>query len=163
MGLAQRGQQWRPTRLSEEEIRRYARHIVLPEFGGIGQLRLKAARVLVIGAGGLGSPVLLYLAAAGVGRARRSSTTIGSISSNLQRQVIFATVGRGPPKAGGGSGALARPQPAWSRSVSHRSRLDAANARELVDGYDLVADGSDNLADPARRSTTPAATSAGRW
>ena len=84
--------------LSEDEIRRYARHIVLPELGGIGQLRLKAARVLVVGAGGLGSPVLLYLAAAGVG-------TLGVVDddrvdqSNLQRQILFATESQDRPKA----------------------------------------------------------------
>ncbi len=130
--------------LSEDEIRRYARHIVLPELGGIGQLRLKAGRVLVIGAGGLGSPVLLYLAAAGVG-------TLGVIDddrvdqSNLQRQVVFATESQGRPKAVAAAERLRSLNPHVT-VIPHELRLDATNARALVEGYDLVADGSDNLA-----------------
>ena len=130
-------------RLSEIEIRRYARHIVLPEVGGIGQLRLKTARVLVIGAGGLGSPALLYLAAAGVG-------TLGIVDedrvdlSNLQRQILFDTGGQGKPKTGAAVERLHGLNP-HVEVVAHQLRLDAGNARALVDGYDLVADGSDNL------------------
>jgi molybdopterin/thiamine biosynthesis adenylyltransferase len=131
-------------RLSEDEIRRYARHIVLPELGGVGQLRLKAARVLVVGAGGLGSPLLLYLAAAGVG-------TLGVVDddrvdvSNLQRQVLFTTETIGAAKAEAAALALRRLNPLVEVAV-HAVRLDSANARALVAGYDLVADGSDNLA-----------------
>ena len=130
--------------LSEEEIRRYARHIVLPEVGGVGQARLKSASVLVVGAGGLGSPLLLYLAAAGVGR-------IGIVDddrvdlSNLQRQVLFSTVAQGRPKAMEAADSLRRLNP-LVRIVARPERLDEANAHELIGSYDLVADGSDNLA-----------------
>ena len=130
--------------LSEEEIRRYARHIVLPELGGVGQLRLKQARVLVIGAGGLGSPLLLYLAAAGVG-------TLGVVDddrvdlSNLQRQVLFTTETVGEAKAAAAAATLRRLNP-LTEVVVHRLRLDRDNAAGLIAGYDLVADGSDNLA-----------------
>lgn len=130
--------------LSEDEIVRYARHIVLPELGGTGQLRLKQARVLVVGAGGLGSPLLLYLAAAGVG-------TLGVVDdddvdlSNLQRQVLFTTETVGMPKAATAAAALQRLNPLID-VVVHPVRLDHANAFELIAGYELVADGSDNLA-----------------
>jgi adenylyltransferase/sulfurtransferase len=130
--------------LTEEEIRRYARHIVLPELGGVGQARLKSASVLVIGAGGLGSPLLLYLAAAGVGR-------IGVVDddrvdlSNLQRQVLFSTGVEGRRKAEAAAEALRRLNPLVELEV-HALRLDAGNAAGLVAAYDLVADGSDNLA-----------------
>jgi adenylyltransferase/sulfurtransferase len=130
--------------LSEEEIARYARHIVLPELGGVGQLRLKHASVLVIGAGGLGSPLLLYLAAAGVGK-------LGVVDddrvdlSNLQRQVLFTTQAVGEPKTAAAAAALRRLNP-LVEIVVHPARLDPSNARELIAGYELVADGSDNLA-----------------
>lgn len=129
--------------LSEAEIRRYARHIVLPELGGTGQLRLRAAKVLVVGAGGLGSPLLLYLAAAGVG-------TLGVIDddrvdlSNLQRQILFETADQGQPKTVAAAERLNRLDPAV-QVRAHQQRLDAANAHELIAGYDIVADGSDNL------------------
>ncbi len=130
--------------LSEDEIARYARHIVLPELGGVGQLRLKQARVLVVGAGGLGSPLLLYLAAAGVG-------TLGVVDddqvdlSNLQRQVLFSTAAVGAPKAAVAAAVLQRLNP-MVEVVVHPVRLDASNACQLIAGYELVADGSDNLA-----------------
>lgn len=130
--------------LTEEEIRRYARHIVLPEMGGVGQARLKAGSVLVIGAGGLGSPLLLYLAAAGVGR-------IGVVDddrvdvSNLQRQILFSTPTQDEPKAAVAATALRRINPLVTVEV-HALRLDAGNAAGLIAAYDLVADGSDNLA-----------------
>jgi adenylyltransferase/sulfurtransferase len=130
--------------LNREELERYARHIVLREVGGPGQAKLKAARVLVVGAGGLGAPVLLYLAAAGVG-------AIGVIDddtvalSNLQRQVIFATGDIGRPKAERASAAVARLNPHVQVEV-HNARLTAANALELFARYDLIADGSDNFA-----------------
>lgn len=129
---------------SSEELERYARHIVLREVGGPGQQRLKAARVLVIGAGGLGAPLLLYLAAAGVG-------TIGIVDddevalSNLQRQVIHRTEDVDVLKTESAANAIRRLNP-HVEVVSHVTRLTAANARDLVCGYDIVADGSDNFA-----------------
>jgi molybdopterin/thiamine biosynthesis adenylyltransferase len=129
---------------SPEELERYARHIVLREVGGPGQQKLKAARVLVIGAGGLGAPLLLYLAAAGVG-------TIGIVDddgvalSNLQRQVIHRTEDVDVLKTESAAGAIRRLNP-HVEVVSHVTRLTAANARDLVRGYDIVADGSDNFA-----------------
>jgi adenylyltransferase/sulfurtransferase len=129
--------------LSPDELERYARHIVLREVGGPGQAALKAARVLVIGAGGLGAPVLMYLAAAGVG-------TLGVIDddkvslSNLQRQIIHATPDVGAPKVGSAAAAIARLNPHVAVET-HGVRLTAANALDLVARYDLVADGSDNF------------------
>ena len=129
--------------LSAEELERYARHIVLREVGGPGQQALKNARVLVIGAGGLGAPVLLYLAAAGVG-------TLGVVDddavslSNLQRQVIHGTPEVGHPKVESAAAAIARLNP-HVKVVAHNVRLTAANALELIGGYDIVCDGSDNF------------------
>jgi molybdopterin/thiamine biosynthesis adenylyltransferase len=129
--------------LSPEEIERYARHIVLQGVGGPGQQKLKAARVLVVGAGGLGSPVLQYLAAAGVG-------TLGVIDddevalSNLQRQVLHGTDDIGVAKVDSAANAIARLNPHVS-VITHRMRIDAGNAREIIRGYDFVAEGSDNF------------------
>jgi adenylyltransferase/sulfurtransferase len=129
--------------LSLEEIERYARHIVLQGVGGPGQQKLRAARVLVIGAGGLGSPALQYLAAAGVG-------TLGIIDddevalSNLQRQVLHGTDDVGIAKVDSAARAIARLNP-HVEVVTHRMRIDAANAREIIRGYDVVAEGSDNF------------------
>jgi molybdopterin/thiamine biosynthesis adenylyltransferase len=130
--------------LERSELERYARHIVLRDVGGPGQARLKAARVLVIGAGGLGAPLLMYLAAAGVG-------TLGVIDddvvalSNLQRQVIFGTDDIGAPKAARAAEAIARLNPHVT-AEPHVARLTAANAMDVIGRYDLVADGSDNFA-----------------
>ena len=130
--------------LDRDELERYARHIVLREVGGPGQAKLKAARVLVIGAGGLGAPVLLYLAAAGVG-------TLGIVDddtvslSNLQRQVIFSTLDIGTRKVDGAEAAVARLNPHVAVET-HMMRLEAGNALDLVSKYDFVADGSDNFA-----------------
>jgi adenylyltransferase/sulfurtransferase len=130
--------------LDPTELERYARHIVLREVGGPGQAKLKAARVLVVGAGGLGAPVLQYLAAAGVG-------TLGLIDddtvslSNLQRQVIFGTDDVGAPKAARAAAAVARLNPHVT-AEPHVERLSAANALDVIGRYDLVADGSDNFA-----------------
>jgi molybdopterin-synthase adenylyltransferase len=130
--------------LSAEELERYARHIVLHEVGGPGQAALKRARVLVIGAGGLGAPVLLYLAAAGVG-------TIGVVDddrvslSNLQRQVIHATPEIGTPKVESAAAVIHRLNPHVMVDL-HATRLVAANALALISDYDIVADGSDNFA-----------------
>jgi molybdopterin-synthase adenylyltransferase len=130
--------------LSPDELERYARHIVMREVGGPGQAALKRARVLVIGAGGLGAPALLYLAAAGVG-------TLGVIDddavalSNLQRQVIHGTPEVGTPKTASAATAIRRLNPHVAVET-HATRLVAANALALVGNYDIVADGSDNFA-----------------
>jgi adenylyltransferase/sulfurtransferase len=130
--------------LSADEIERYARHIVLREVGGPGQAALKEASVLVIGAGGLGAPVLMYLAAAGVG-------TLGVVDddavslSNLQRQIIHATPDVGALKVDSAALRIAALNP-HVKFVAHATRLDAANAMALISGYDLVLDGSDNFA-----------------
>lgn len=129
---------------TEDEITRYSRHILLPEVGGTGQARLRDARVLVVGAGGLGSPLALYLAAAGIG-------TLGLVDddrvelSNLQRQVAHTTARLGQPKVLS-AGEAARAINPEVRVESHRVRLTAANALELIGAYDLVCDGSDNFA-----------------
>jgi len=130
--------------LSPEEIERYARHIVLHGVGGPGQQRLKAARVLVIGAGGLGSPLLQYLAAAGVGRIGIVDDDAVALS-NLQRQVLHGTVDIGRAKVESAVAAIARLNP-HVEVVPLQTRLTAETARELVAGYDVVADGSDNFA-----------------
>jgi molybdopterin/thiamine biosynthesis adenylyltransferase len=128
---------------SGEELERYARHIVLPEVGGAGQQRLKAARVLIIGAGGLGAPVALYLAAAGVG-------TIGIVDddsvslSNLQRQILHDSARVGAPKVDSAKAALERINP-HVIVETHSVRMSAENADELIGAYDIVADGSDNF------------------
>jgi adenylyltransferase/sulfurtransferase len=130
--------------LSPEELERYARHIVLHEVGGPGQAALGRARVLVIGAGGLGAPALLYLAAAGVG-------TLGVIDddevalSNLQRQVIHGTPDVGAPKVDSAAAAIRRLNPHVT-VITHAERLTGANALALIGDYDIVADGSDNFA-----------------
>ncbi len=129
--------------LSDEDIDRYARHIVLREVGGPGQARLRAARVLVVGAGGLGSPVILYLAAAGIG-------TIGIVDfdtvslSNLQRQIAHRSADIGTAKTNSAARAAKAINPGTAIET-HDVRLTAANALELIGGYDLVADGSDNF------------------
>ena len=127
---------------STSELERYARHIVLREVGGTGQKKLKAARVLVVGAGGLGSPALLYLAAAGVG-------TIGVVdddavsNSNLQRQIIHTDARIGQPKVRSAAAAMKALNPFVSIEC-HAERLIAARATELFARYDLILDGSDN-------------------
>jgi molybdopterin/thiamine biosynthesis adenylyltransferase len=130
--------------LSEAEIERYARHLVLPEIGGPGQAKLKRARVLVIGAGGLGAPLIPYLAAAGVG-------TIGIVDddhvslSNLQRQIIFGTREIGARKAVAAASFVKRLNP-HVQIEEYVTRIDPHNARALVAFYDVVAEGSDNFA-----------------
>ena len=129
--------------LSDEELERYARHIVLPEIGGAGQQKLKQSKVLVVGAGGLGAPVLQYLAAAGVG-------TLGIVDddrvslSNLQRQVIHTTGAVGAAKTNSAMEAVGRLNPNVSIML-HNQRLTVANAAELVRDYDVIVDGSDNF------------------
>jgi adenylyltransferase/sulfurtransferase len=129
---------------TEQQMLRYARHIVLPEVGGVGQAKLLRARVLVVGAGGLGAPLLLYLAAAGVG-------TLGVVDfdtvdlTNLQRQIIHATDRVGEAKTASAARSIAALNPEV-RVIEHQERLVAANALAIIEGYDLVADGSDNFA-----------------
>jgi molybdopterin-synthase adenylyltransferase len=130
--------------LSPEELERYARHIVLRDVGGPGQAALGRARVLVIGAGGLGAPVLLYLAAAGVGTLGVIDDDVVSLS-NLQRQVIHATPDVGRPKVDSAAQAIGRLNP-HVKFAGHAERLTAANAMDVISGYDIVADGSDNFA-----------------
>ena len=129
--------------LSPEEIERYARHIVLREVGGPGQQKLKSARVLMIGAGGLGAPALLYLAAAGIG-------TLGIVDddavslSNLQRQIIHSTKAVGELKIASASSAIFQLNP-LVKTETYPTRLTAKNAVDLIATYDIVADGSDNF------------------
>jgi molybdopterin/thiamine biosynthesis adenylyltransferase len=129
---------------TDQQLERYARHIILPELGGKGQERLLQSSVLVLGAGGLGSPLLMYLAAAGVGR-------IGIIDddavdlSNLQRQVIHATDKVGRPKVESAAAAIAAINPDVAVEAM-AVRLDVKNVMDLVPRFDIVADGSDNFA-----------------
>jgi len=128
---------------SDQQIERYARHIVLREIGGAGQQKLLAARVLCIGAGGLGSPLIMYLAAAGIG-------TIGIVDddtvslSNLQRQVLHGTDRIGQPKVTSAADAIADLTPDVT-IVPHQLRLTADNVDDLIRDYDIVCDGSDNF------------------
>ena len=128
---------------TEDQIKRYARHILLPEVGGTGQAKLLASRVLVVGAGGLGSPLVMYLAAAGVG-------TIGVVDddtvdlSNLQRQLLHSTDRVGAQKVESAARTVAALNPDV-KLVPHQTRLTRKNAASLISGYDLVADGSDNF------------------
>ncbi len=132
------------TALTPDEIQRYKRHLVLRDIGGQGQQKLKSARVLVVGAGGLGSPILLYLAAAGVG-------TIGIIDDdavsldNLQRQVVHDTPHVGAPKVESARDMIARLNPHVTVETL-QARIDATNALDIIGRYDIVTDGSDNFA-----------------
>ncbi|MDP2689073.1 MAG: molybdopterin-synthase adenylyltransferase MoeB [Deltaproteobacteria bacterium] len=128
---------------TEEQIERYSRHIILPEVGGRGQAKLLKSRVFVLGAGGLGSPSLLYLAAAGVG-------TIGIADgdcvdlSNLQRQVIHSTATVGKPKVQSAKETINRLNPDVN-VIAHHGRVTVDNIREIIREYDVVLDGSDNF------------------
>jgi adenylyltransferase/sulfurtransferase len=130
--------------LSREELERYARHIVLRDVGGPGQAALKRARVLVIGAGGLGAPVLFYLAGAGIGTIGIVDDDLVSLS-NLQRQVLHTTADIGDAKVDSAAAAIGRLNPHVSVE-RHSVRITAGNALELIAQYDLVVDGSDNFA-----------------
>jgi adenylyltransferase/sulfurtransferase len=129
--------------LSKLELQRYSRHLVIPEVGLAGQQKLKNSRVLVVGAGGLGSPVILYLAAAGVG-------TIGIVdfdhvdASNLQRQVLYSVDDIGNSKVGCASKRASRANPEIC-VVEHNLKLSADNVAELLKDYDVIVDGSDNF------------------
>jgi molybdopterin-synthase adenylyltransferase len=129
--------------LSADDIERYARHIVLRGVGGPGQAKLRAARVLVIGAGGLGSPVIQYLAAAGVGTIGIADDDVVSLS-NLQRQVLHGTPDIGRSKVESVASAVRRLNPGVE-VAEHRLRVDEANIAALAAAYDIVADGSDNF------------------
>ncbi len=129
---------------SDKQLERYARHIVLPELGGKGQERLLRSSALVVGAGGLGSPLLLYLAAAGVGRIGIVDDDVVDLS-NLQRQVIHATDRIGDPKVESARSVLAGINPDVTVET-HGVRLGPGNVMELIGRYDIVADGSDNFA-----------------
>ncbi|TNE61411.1 MAG: HesA/MoeB/ThiF family protein [Alphaproteobacteria bacterium] len=130
--------------LTDDQLERYARHIILRDVGGAGQIALLKARVLVVGAGGLGAPLLMYLAAAGVG-------TIGIVDndvvelSNLQRQVIHTTADVGRPKVVSAAEKIAALNPDVT-VVPHPERLTAENAAAIIGQYDIVADGTDNFA-----------------
>ena len=130
--------------LTDSELERYARHLILREVGGGGQQALKSARVLVIGAGGLGAPSLMYLAAAGIG-------TIGIVDddevslSNLQRQIIHDTAQMGTAKTDSAKAAIARLNPEITVET-HQNRLEPGNALDLISAYDVIVDGSDNFA-----------------
>src|SRR5213076_2520141 len=132
-----------PRALTAEQRERYSRHILVPEVGFEGQLKLLDAKVLCLGAGGLGSPIALYLAAAGVG-------TLGVVDddvvdlSNLQRQVIHTTAGIGTPKVDSAEAAVKGLNPDVE-VVKYQARLDASNIMEIIDGYDVIVDGVDNF------------------
>ncbi len=130
--------------LSPEEIDRYRRHIVLAEIGGTGQQKLKQAHVLIVGAGGLGAPVIQYLAAAGIGHIGVLDDDTVTLS-NLQRQVIHDTAGLGTPKIASAEAAVARLNPHVT-FTGIAERLTADTAARLLAGYDLLVDGSDNFA-----------------
>ena len=129
---------------TDEEVERYARHLVLRELGGPGQQKLKAARVLIVGAGGLGSPAALYLAAAGVGRLILADPDVVD-RSNLQRQVIYGEEDVGAPKVAAAAGRLAGLN-SHIAVAGHRGAFDAASADALVQDVDLVLDGTDDFA-----------------
>ena len=128
---------------SDAEVERYARHLVLKEIGGPGQQALKAARVLIVGAGGLGAPAALYLAAAGVGRIGLADGDV-VVLSNLQRQVLFASDDVGKPKTEAAAERLAGLNP-HVEIVAHPVMLGSDNAADIVAGYDLVLDGTDDF------------------
>ncbi len=128
----------------DEELERYSRHIILHDVGGGGQQKLKNARVLVIGAGGLGSPLLIYLAAAGIGRLGIIDDDTVSLS-NLQRQVIHSTKTIGAPKVKSAAAMLKSLNP-HVEVIEHNERFSPDNAMHLLEDYDIIADGCDNFA-----------------
>jgi len=128
---------------TDEQLQRYARHIVLPEVGGIGQEKVIDGKVLVVGAGGLGAPLLLYLAAAGIGMLGVVDDDVVDLS-NLQRQVIHGTSRIGTPKVKSAEATIHDVNPEV-RLIPHQERLTAANVMRLIADYDVIADGSDNF------------------
>ncbi|EJF83629.1 molybdopterin-synthase adenylyltransferase MoeB [Bartonella rattimassiliensis] len=147
------------TKLSNEEIKRYARHIILPEIGGAGQQKLKHARVLVVGAGGLGAPILTYLAAAGVGTLGIVDNDTVSLS-NLQRQIIHTTNAINQRKTDSAETTIKAINP-HAMIEKHTLRLDKSNVDKLLNAYHIIIDGSDNfttrylLADHAAQCKKP--------
>lgn len=129
--------------LTDQQLERYSRHIILKEVGGAGQAKLLDARVLVVGAGGLGSPLLMYLAAAGVGTLGIVDDDVVSLS-NLQRQIIHATDSIGDHKTDSAAERLATVNPDVV-IVRHQTRMDHKNAHEIISSYDVIADGCDNF------------------
>lgn len=144
--------------LTPGELARYARHLILPEVGMEGQQKLKAARVLCVGAGGLGSPLALYLAAAGVGRLGLVDFDVVD-ASNLQRQILHSTRDIGRSKLDSAAEKLAALNPSIE-IVKHQTRLTSGNALDIVSGYDIVADGTDNF--PTRYLVNDACVLAGK-
>jgi len=130
--------------LTEASRRRYARHIALPQVGATGQQQLLDARVLIVGAGGLGSPAALYLAAAGIGAIGLVDDDVVELS-NLQRQILHSTSDLGKPKAASGTHRILEMNPQVGVSA-HQARLTAGNAIRILSGYDIVLDGTDNFA-----------------
>ena len=128
---------------SADEVERYSRHILLDEVGGIGQAKLREAKVLIVGAGGLGSPLLLYLAAAGVGTIGIADDDMVELS-NLQRQVAHTMPRLGRPKTASAMEAAAAINPDV-RLIEHRLRVSAENVAALIEGYDIICDGTDNF------------------
>jgi len=129
---------------TEDQIQRYARHILLPEVGGVGQSKLISARVLVVGAGGLGSPLLLYLAAAGVGMIGLVDDDTVDLS-NLQRQIVHTTSSVGESKVESAAATIAAINPEV-KLIQHAERLTVKNAPSIIGDYDIIADGTDNFA-----------------
>ncbi|MCM8729945.1 HesA/MoeB/ThiF family protein [Hephaestia sp. GCM10023244] len=130
--------------LRDDQLARYARHIILKEIGGAGQMRLHAASVALIGAGGIGSPAIQYLAGAGVGTLIVIDDDVVDLS-NLQRQTLYATADQGIAKATAAAAAVARLNPDVT-VIERRIRLDSSNVADLIAGADVVIDGSDNFA-----------------
>lgn len=154
--------------MDRDDLDRYARHILLKEIGGQGQKRLRAAKVALVGLGGLGAPAALYLAAAGIGTLRLIDDDAVALS-NLQRQILFRTADIGRPKVEVGAEALAALNPGVALDL-RRTRLKAENAHELLAGADLILDGCDDFAtrfavnDAARTLGLPLVSAAvGRW
>ncbi len=138
--------------LSHDEIRRYSRHLILPEVGLAGQKKLRATSVLCIGAGGLGSPIAMYLAAAGIGRLGLVDFDVVDLS-NLQRQVLHGTADVGRPKTDSARQTIQRINP-HVEVVAHETRLTSQNALDILSAYDIIADGTDNF--PTRYLTNDA-------
>ena len=129
--------------LNDEQFHRYARHLILDEVGEEGQEKLLSSRVLIVGAGGLGAPLLMYLAAAGVGTLGIADDDVVDLT-NLQRQIVHATGSVGRPKTESAKDMITALNPGID-VITHNMRLDARNADEILAGYELVADGSDNF------------------
>lgn len=129
--------------LTEEQIRRYSRHIILPEVGGVGQAKISKAKMLVVGVGGLGSPAIMYLAAAGVGRLGIIDSDIVEVS-NLQRQILHTTDDIGKSKTKSAEEKINALNPDV-KVVSYNERLTAENAKKIIGDYDIIVDGTDNF------------------